>query len=86
MSAVTVELDAEQIQRLERVCRTTGADASVVIADALTIYETSLEDDYRQHFTPDQIAAIEAGLDDVKHGRLIDNDVFFERLRVKYGG
>ena len=86
MHAVTVELDEEQLARLERVCSKTGLNTSVAIADALAIYEDTLEDeDYRRRFSPDQIAAIEAGIDDIKHGRTIPHAKVFAELRAKHG-
>ncbi len=84
--AVTIELDEEQLARLERVCSKTGMDTSVAIADALVIYEDALEDeDYRRHFSPDEIAAIEAGIEDIKHGRTIPHAQVFAELRAKHG-
>jgi hypothetical protein len=57
--AVTIDLNEEQLARLERVCGKTGMDTSVAIADALAIYEDTLEDkDYRRHVSPEQIAAV----------------------------
>ncbi len=84
--AVTIELDEEQFARLERVCGKTGKDTSVAIADALVIYEDTLEDeDYRSHFSPEQIAAIEAGIEDIRHGRTIGHAQVFAELRAKHG-
>jgi predicted transcriptional regulator len=84
--AITVELDEEQLARLERVCSKTGMATSVAIADALVIYEDALEDeDYRSHFSPEQVAAIEAGIDDIKHGRTIPHAKVFAELRAKHG-
>ena len=82
---VTLDLNAEQMARLERVCRNTGVDASVAVSHALTHYEETLEEDHRTHFTSGQITAIEAGLDDVSHGRLIDHDELMARINAKHG-
>ncbi len=86
MGAVAIELDEDQLARLERVCSKTGVDTSVAIADALTIYEDALgDDDYRRHFSTEQIAAIEAGIEDIKHGRTIPHAKVFADLRAKHG-
>jgi predicted transcriptional regulator len=47
MTAFTVELNDEQAQRLARACKSTGVEASVAVADALAVYEPTLDDDYR---------------------------------------
>jgi predicted transcriptional regulator len=84
--AITVERDEEQLARLERVWRKTGMATSVAIADALVTYEDALEDnDCRSHVSPEQIAAIEAGVDDIKHGRTIPHAEVFAELRAKHG-
>ena len=43
------------------------------------------EGDHRHHFTPYQIASIEAGLADAAAGRTISNEDMFAELRAKYG-
>ena len=48
-------------------------------------FQHDAEDDFRRHFTPDQIAAIEAGLADARAGRTVSNKEMFAQLRAKYG-
>ena len=43
------------------------------------------EGDFRRHFTPQQVAAIEAGIADIEAGRVMDHEVVVAELREKYG-
>ena len=43
------------------------------------------EGDFRRHFTPQQVAAIERGLADAEAGRTISNEEMFAELRAEFG-
>ena len=48
-------------------------------------FKSDVDDDYRRHFTPDQIESIERGLADTCAGRTISNEDMFAEIRAKYG-
>ena len=77
MAELTVQLDFEQMQRLERVCQTTGVGASVVVADALAFYEAGLDrrGDAPHRWTREDLAAIQEGFDQLDRGEGVSQDV-----------
>jgi predicted transcriptional regulator len=86
MVDVTLHLDGEQADRLERLCRQTGLDASSAVIDALAFYEESLGYDPDRSLSPEDMASVERGAADIAAGRLTDHETLFARLSEKHGG
>ena len=77
MAELTLQLDAEQMQRLERVCQTTGVDASTAVAGALAFYEADLEEHMipPHSWTVEDLAAIQDGFDQLDRGEGVSQDI-----------
>ena len=48
-------------------------------------FDGDASEDFRRHFTPEQIESIERGLDDARAGRTVSNEDVFAEIRAKYG-
>lgn len=84
MTKMTVALDDDHAARLDGLARRTGLSAEAVVAEAPDAYAGALEESGRQPtLTPDEIAAIEAGLAAIERGEVVDHDDLFRRLEAK---
>ncbi len=61
------------------------AEARKIIAGAEARDTEPQDDDYRRHFTPDQIAAIEAGLAAIERGDTVPHDQVVAKIKAKFG-
>ena len=82
MATVTLELDDVHAERLKAIAAEWQAEPSEVVTAALDMLEQAHAE---PPFTPEQEAAIRAGLADAAAGRLIDHDDVFAELDEKYG-
>ena len=82
MTTITLELDDEQAARLKALAAEWQTDPGEVVAAALDMLDQAHAE---PPFTPEQEAAIRAGLADAAAGRLIDHDELFAELDEKYG-
>jgi len=80
MTTITVELDEAQAARLETLAAKWQADVKDVLIAGV---EMLTQGEGEPSLTPEQEAAIRAGLADIEAGRLIDNtDVMREARRI----
>ena len=71
MTTVTLELDDEHAERLKAIAAEWQAEPGDVIAAALHLLDQTQTE---PPFTPEEEAAIRAGLADAAAGRLIDHE------------
>ncbi len=69
---IAARIDAELDADIERVAAMTGRSKSALVAEALASYVTS-----EKQF----IEAVEAGLDDLRAGRLVDHETVVAAVR-----
>ena len=63
------------------------AEAAFDQEPGMSPYDPRAEAIARQRgMSEDEIAMIKAGLEDLKAGRVVDQEEMFARLKVKYGG
>ena len=78
MTRVTLELDDAQAARLKALAAEWQADPSYVVAAALDLLDQVHPE---PPFTPEQEAAIRAGLADAAAGRLVDHEDVMREAR-----
>ena len=80
MTTVTLELDDEHVERLKALAAEWQADPGDVVTAAIDMLDQMHAE---PPFTPEQEAAIRAGLADATAGRLVDHeDVMRDARRI----
>lgn len=86
MSTLTIDLDDAQEARLKELAGRTGRSPDTLVREALDIYAEALDQaEQSLPYSPEEIAAVEAGLAAAERGEVIPHEDVFERLRRKYG-
>jgi|CXWL01.1.fsa_nt_gi predicted transcriptional regulator len=86
MSTLTIDLDAAQEARLKELSGRTGRSPGALVREALDVYAEALDQaEQTPPYSPEEIAAIEAGLTAADRREVSSHEDVFERLRLKYG-
>ena len=87
MKTFTVQLADDVADKLSGLADVRGVTVEnlVAVGAKALVDDIPDDDDFRRHFTPDQIASIEAGLADAAAGRTYSHEEVMSELRIKYG-
>ncbi len=86
MSTLTIHLDDAQEARLKELAGRTGRSQDALVREAIAVYAEALDQaEHSPPYSPEEIAAIEAGLAAADRGEVSSHEDVFERLRRKYG-
>jgi predicted transcriptional regulator len=83
MSTLTIELDDNRLKTLRKWADEAGLKVEDLARDLLEAQAETAELD--TEFTPEQRAAIDAGLDAIERGDVIDHDVVMAKARSIVG-
>jgi predicted transcriptional regulator len=82
MSTITIELDEKRLAELKARAGEAGISVEQFAQEVLEERAGEFAED---DFTPEQRAAIEAGLKALEEGRVVSHEDVFAKLDAKYG-
>ncbi len=81
MKAFTIQIDDEAAESFASEARERGTSVEALMSAVLR----DGADGFGDALTPDQVAAIEAGLDDIRHGRTLSQEEASQEVRQRLG-